>query len=328
MELIMFKKALKLAFLLAIGFSMFACKNNPTVKTVIIDDTIVDGIKIGDFVDGKGTLIWRDEFNGDSLDTTKWNYDTGIGLQYDPTYINWGNNEKQYFRRENVRVENGKLIIEATKEITPPNRRDYFSGRITTAGVKDAETNKVTREKFITPQTGYVEARLKSPRGAGFWPNFMFFGANHLEYSGFKRVYWPACGEINIFEANGAKLTSPNHAVHYGTRFPDKYWLQYKEITVEDISEHYHVYGVGWNSSEIQFYINGENTFTVPLPFPQEDFGANSATFYDGPGFVIKFQLAIGGNFLGNIIPDASAFTSDDWEARSLMVDWVRVYKH
>ena len=55
-------------------------------------------------------LVWSDEFNYTGLpDSKKWVYEVG--------FIR--NNEEQYYtkaRKENVRVENGTLIIEGRKE--------------------------------------------------------------------------------------------------------------------------------------------------------------------------------------------------------------------
>src|SRR5258708_38770134 len=68
-------------------------------------------------------LVWSDEFEKPGLpDPAKWNYETG--------FIR--NNEAQYYtreRKENARVENGVLIIEARKEHFPnpdydPTRED------------------------------------------------------------------------------------------------------------------------------------------------------------------------------------------------------------
>ena len=35
------------------------------------------------------TLVWSDEFNGSSIDTSKWGYEIGTGSS------GWGNNEQQ-----------------------------------------------------------------------------------------------------------------------------------------------------------------------------------------------------------------------------------------
>src|SRR5215831_10322110 len=57
-------------------------------------------------------LVWSDEFNYKGLpDEAKWGYDVGGH--------GWGNKELQYYtdgRKENARVENGNLIIEARRD--------------------------------------------------------------------------------------------------------------------------------------------------------------------------------------------------------------------
>ena len=62
--------------------------------------------------DKKWKLVWKDEFDYTGLpDSSKWTYEVGGH--------GWGNHELQYYTaksKENARVENGKLIIEARKE--------------------------------------------------------------------------------------------------------------------------------------------------------------------------------------------------------------------
>jgi len=78
-------------------------------------------------------LIWSDEFNGSSIDLTKWEHEVNA----------WGggNNELQYYtaRPENSYIENGRLVIKARKESYsgPEGHRDYTSARLRTL-------NKVT----------------------------------------------------------------------------------------------------------------------------------------------------------------------------------------
>src|SRR5688500_16388002 len=65
------------------------------------------------------TLAWSDEFDGKQLDRTKWVAETGGH--------GWGNKELQHYtgRAENVRVEDGMLVIEARQERHGGN--DYTS---------------------------------------------------------------------------------------------------------------------------------------------------------------------------------------------------------
>ncbi len=69
-------------------------------------------------------LTWADEFNGGSIDRSKWNFEIGNG--------GWGNNELEYYtdRSENARVENGNLIISANRDWY--NGNEYSSARMKT----------------------------------------------------------------------------------------------------------------------------------------------------------------------------------------------------
>lgn len=59
-------------------------------------------------------VVWEEHFNGTTLDEAKWTYDIGDGC--DIGICGWGNAELQYYRKQNVRVENGNLVIEARRE--------------------------------------------------------------------------------------------------------------------------------------------------------------------------------------------------------------------
>ena len=56
------------------------------------------------------TLAWSDEFDGNALDPSKWDYDGSRNAS------GWYNGELQYYGRrpENVRVGNGQLVIEGS----------------------------------------------------------------------------------------------------------------------------------------------------------------------------------------------------------------------
>ena len=46
------------------------------------------------------TLIWSDEFNGNTLDNNKWGHDVGTGSQYG--LWGWGNGELQFYQSQNT----------------------------------------------------------------------------------------------------------------------------------------------------------------------------------------------------------------------------------
>ena len=68
-------------------------------------------------------LIWSDEFENNSLDLSKWNYNIGEEPQ-------WGNNELYYYiiKVENVYASSSLLHIRAKKESYKDD--EYTSGRL------------------------------------------------------------------------------------------------------------------------------------------------------------------------------------------------------
>src|SRR5438876_11314696 len=76
-------------------------------------------------------LVWSDEFDGSSLDLSKWEFEVNAH--------GGGNNELQYYTTNNVRVNGGLFIIEARKEhyTGPGGTREYTSARIRTRGEGD-----------------------------------------------------------------------------------------------------------------------------------------------------------------------------------------------
>lgn len=76
-------------------------------------------------------LVWSDEFGGSKLDYSKWEAEVNA--------FGGGNQELQIYtdRNENVRVDNGRLILEARKDNygiagygIAGTVREYSSGRI------------------------------------------------------------------------------------------------------------------------------------------------------------------------------------------------------
>ena len=59
-------------------------------------------------------LVWSDEFNLNSLDTSKWMHEIGTGSQYG--LWGWGNNEQHYYQSANTEVNNGTLKIIAKED--------------------------------------------------------------------------------------------------------------------------------------------------------------------------------------------------------------------
>ena len=167
-------------------------------------------------------LVWSDEFNGTSVDTLNWNFETGGN--------GWGNNEQEYYQAANATESNGYLVITAKKETVGTN--GYTSARMTTQNKKQFTYGK-------------IEARIALPVGQGLWPAFWLLGS---DISG---VGWPACGETDIMEHINTD------SLIYGTiHWDNNGHVQYGGNVPSSPSD-FHIYAVTWDKTAIRWYIDG-----------------------------------------------------------------------
>lgn len=237
-------------------------------------------------------LVWEDEFDGISLDSERWSYQTGGA--------GWGNNEWQYYTAgENVEVQNGSLKIIAREDAANqyPNN-DYTSSRI--------------RSQFKGDwRYGKLEASIKLPFGQGIWPAFWMMPSESV-YGG-----WPSSGEIDIMEYLGHETDKIYGTCHYGHAWNDK-GSDGESITlpVGNFPDGFHTFGIEWEPGEIRWYLDGNLYHTIQDTHP--DFSNFNWPFDQEFHFILN--VAVGGNWPG--YPDASTSFPQIME-----VDWVRVYQ-
>ena len=220
-------------------------------------------------------LIWEENFDGDSLNESSWNYELGDGC---PNLCGWGNNEAQVYTKTNHSLRDGFLYISAKKEDSV-----ITSTRIT------------TKNKFEF-KYGRVEARAKLPVGKGVWPAFWMLGSNISE------VGWPLCGEIDILEYVGKEPKTIFTSLH--TQDSHGNTMNTKKTGIADIEEGFHTYMVDWSPEKIAFYVDDDLLYTFN---PKER--SQAVWPFDKPFYLIV-NLAIGGNFGGPDIDD-SIFPQD-----------------
>lgn len=214
-------------------------------------------------------LVWAEEFEGNKLDESVWNYELGDGC---PNLCGWGNNERQIYTKENHHFEDGNLIITAKKE-----GETYSSTRITTQG----------KQEF---QYGRMEARASLPVGQGIWPAFWMLGTD------IGQVGWPACGEIDILEYVGREPGEIFTTLHTPSNHGDN--GSSKKTKFPGIEKGFHTYAVEWSPEKMDFFVDEQHVFTYN-PEPK-----NAATWpFDQPFYFI-INMAIGGNFGGPEVDD------------------------
>lgn len=263
-------------------------------------------------------LVWQDLFDGEALDESAWNIEVnGNG---------GGNNESQYYRRENVSIS--KEPTSGRSCLTLTARRESFSGKSFTSG----RINSMGKKYFTH---GKVEAYICLPKTAnGLWPAYWMMGND------FSTVGWPRCGEIDILEMGnsqgiktGTQETYFNGACHWGFykngAYPNYAKSSNAPYSLQD--GEFHLYTLIWDEKSIKMYLDLDK---YPNVAPYYEMGIEGTDdewatgLYFHHDHFILFNLAVGGHFTGivNNPGGITALPTDGSEAK-MYVDFVRVYQ-
>ena len=245
----------------------------------------------------KRQLVWSDEFEGDSLDRSKWECEVNA--------FGGGNHELQLYtdRPCNVRTDDSKLILEAHLEPTnvAGTLRDYSSGRIRTKHRGDWTY-------------GRFEIRAKIPEGRGLWPAIWLLPTD--DHYG----TWAASGEIDIMENKGHQPRTVTGALHFGGEWPGNRCVDHvvrRGLWQPKFSDGFVTYALDWQRDRIQWLINDQVVRERVLKH-WGTHGDGNAPF--DRRFHLLLNLAVGGTFGGD--PDANT----QFPAR-MEIDWVRVWQ-
>jgi len=174
------------------------------------------------------SLVFSDEFNGTTVDTTKWNYRTDV-------------KRESAQRPQNVTVGGGSLTINLKKEA--------FAGEQYTGG------GLISKKKL---RYGYYETRAKTSVGAGWHPAFWAMAGDGSTTAPADRRT-----EIDGFEFDMHQPRRIHHNVHGwyadGTKTSrgSAYDVGY------DSSAAFHTYGFEWAESTVKFYVDGTLKYTA-----------------------------------------------------------------
>lgn len=237
-------------------------------------------------------LVFSEEFKGAELDASKWN-----------TAYLWGsdlfiNSEEQYYvdilRRPdfgyNPFVLNGETLtirsIETPAALkTQALNQPYLSGVITSY---DAF-------KFTY---GYVEARVRMPRGRGYWAALWLLNAYYVERK----------PEIDIVEHIGHEQDRVYHTYHYFDSNDELRSTDSLESAGDDYTADFHTFGVEWKPGVLIYYIDGVEQHRIIDP------NVSSQEMY------IIANTAVGGWWPGS--PDATTPFPGEYE-----IDYIRAYQ-
>jgi len=246
-------------------------------------------------------LVWADEFDRDGRpDSSKWTYEHGFVR----------NEELQWYRPENARVEHGQLIIEARRERI---RNPAFDSTINDWRARRpyaAYTSaSLTTQGRASWQYGRFEMRARIDVRPGMWPAFWTLG---------EQGFWPASGEIDVMEYyRGVLLANVAWADSAGGAKWDSARRPIAQLGGAVWAHNYHVWRMDWDEREIRLYVDSLLLNTTPL-----DSTFNGAGRPPNPlrqPHHLLLNLAIGGWNGGD--PSGTQFPA------RFEVDYVRVYR-
>jgi len=237
-------------------------------------------------------LVWHDEFDGQTLDTTKWRYATH----------NSGGSEQQAYtvgRTENVRLENSNLILEARKD-GYVDGWTWSSGRIDTSGL-------------VGFRYGRLEAKLKYDVVSGAFPAFWTIGTCAHYPTGTdihgvhksKGTQWAQNGEIDMFEGRGGKNEIGQGGWYNQDDGKGNLSMEFSNRAID--ASQYHVYAVEWTETTMVAYIDDIETGRKDI---------SDIVSWQRPMYII-LNMAVG---------STGGYPTDDCTSMKMEVDWVRVY--
>lgn len=250
----------------------------------------------------KWKLVWSEQFQYTGLpDPGKWTYEQGLVR----------NHEAQYYtanRKENARVENGELIIEARKE-TFANPKYDPNGRDWRSRTKDAQytSASITTRNKASWLYGRFVVKAKVPGGHGCWPAFWMLGVND------RTVGWPACGEIDTMEWFSQRPLMVKGSVLFINNAGKFQSVSKDTRTTPAPPDDFHTYETRWYPDRIDIFVDDVKYNTMHI----DDAAAGDANPFRKPMYLL-LNLAMG---------STSGKIDDSKLPERYEVKYVRVYQ-
>lgn len=177
------------------------------------------------------SLVWADEFDSPLLSMEYW------------TEVDRNNNfnrELQYYTPANSYIDNGCLVLTASKEAKED--KQYTSGMVQTCDK-------------LEMHYGRIEARISLPVAQGIFPAFWLTNDSDRY-------------ELDILEMVGCEPGNIYGVCHYWKK--ERRVKTYGMLHIEN-PEEFHVYALEWDEDEVRWYVDDEMFFSTRAGVPDED---------------------------------------------------------
>ena len=222
--------------------------------------------------DGEWKLVWSDEFDGDELDLSKWDFRT-----------NMMGKQVKHFCKDAISLEDSNLIFHLVKKdgvyqtVQLQTGYNFMDGEPEEYDIGSSEGNdninnksvnffkwpigRIKEPKFMH-RYGYYECRCKLLNKPGWWSAFW------LQSPTIGATLDPETAGVEVdimedFRRDGV-VQCNNHWNGYGSQHESTGAVETK---VEKTDDGYHSFGLLWTPDKYEYYIDGEliNTETTPV---------------------------------------------------------------
>lgn len=262
------------------------------------------------------TLVWNDEFDGDSLDESKWNYRRQF----------WGYDAPN-FTDEGVEVNGGTLKINLVRDGDNFRSAHLQTGSLT-FDIPPAPDRKgfwpfgkKQPAKFMH-RYGYYEIRCKLPKHDGWHAAFWLQSPSIGSHPDPKQ-----CGvECDIME--NYRQHTDNEIVcgcGWGGYGPESKWYGHFRFNYDETADGWHYYGVDWSPEGYIFYADGKEVGRQMAPeCPVSDVDQFVLVSTECHGYLRRFKNSDGAGrpeLAGEPVKELFSAYPDCFE-----VDFVRVF--
>lgn len=254
---------------------------------------------------GGWVYVWGDEFNGLRINPKNWQPELGV-------IRNQGSQQTYTSRVKNMRIKNGKLVLETHFE----KFKNIHYGKSGAKWIKETKFMPYTSGSVTTIKTklmhfGRLEVRAKVPRTKGIWPAIWLLGKN--------KWGWPTNGEIDMLE-NISQHPDTVYATFHMS--PDGVSRHDKSVggtvKIPNLSEDFHTYIMEWDKDSIKLMIDDKVIKTL-------DINSVKYTKSEGNPFRTPFYLilnsAVGGTWCEKAPQDGKGYPVQ------FLIDYVRFYQ-
>ena len=243
--------------------------------------------------DSEYVLTWSDEFNGQSIDLSKWEKPESNRRNNPNGPDGWWSKEDSYLDG------NGNLVIRIRKINNRNDDEDPY----------DYSTGAIRSEGKFEQKFGKFEIRCQLPSETGWWVAFWLMSnqVGNVNNSGEDGT------EIDIFEGFGW-TDEVNFALHWDG-YREDHKSEGKKVNVPGIRQGFHTFTLVWTEDEYVFLVDNHEFWRTTAG------GVSKAPSYVKiTGELSTESWAIGENWSND--PEAAEYPD------YFLVDYVRVYQH